>query len=139
MGCNKIKNTCVDKQYATCVYYELSLPEISDLDSSCVTIEETTKELYSFIEEVKTDISLEGIVTDCEDLSELSIKDIFELQQNKICELENELEDISNKNICDYSIEDCDLNLQDLVDICGEQPTTLGELLQVLINQINPE
>lgn len=139
MGCNKIKNTCVDKQYATCVYYELDLPEISDLDSSCVTIEETTEELYSFIEEVKTDISLEGIVTDCEDLSELSIKGIFELQQNKICELENELEDISNKNICDYSIEDCDLNLQDLVDICGEQPTTLGELLQVLINQINPE
>ena len=140
MSCkNKIKNTCVSKQYATCVYYELDLPEISSLDSSCVTLEETTQELYSFIEYIKESVNIEGLTTDCEDLTELSIKDIFELQQNKICSLEDKVEELESKTICDMSITECGLDLQNIVDICGEQPETVSELLQILINQINQE
>lgn len=138
MSCkNKIKNTCVDKHYATCTYYELDLPEISSLDSSCVTLEETTQEIYSFIEDIKESVNIEGLTTDCEDLTELSIKDIFELQQNKICSLEDKVEEIESKTICDMSITECGLDLQNIVDICGEQPSTVIELLQILINQIN--
>lgn len=140
MSCkNKIKNTCVDKQYSTCVYYELDLPTISSLDSSCVTLEETTQETYSFIEEIKSSINLEGIITNCEDLSELSIKDVIELQQNKICSLENTIEDLQNQNILDTPLDQCDLDLKGLVDICGEQPETVCDLLKIIINQINQE
>ena len=48
---NKIKKRCVVTP-SSCVQYELELPEFSEL-TDCVTIEETTEELYKFVGEIK--------------------------------------------------------------------------------------
>lgn len=133
MGCTKVKNTCLDKYYATCVYYELDLPEISQLQD-CVTLEETTQELYSFIEELKSELDFSQLETNCGDLTELSLKEILVAQQNKICELEQELGE--QPNLLDTPLTDCDIDLQGLVDVCGEQPETVCDLLKIIVNQI---
>lgn len=62
MACgDKIKKRCVVTP-SSCVQYELELPEFSEL-TDCVTIEETTEELYNLVGEIKDLLnftSLEG-------------------------------------------------------------------------------
>lgn len=135
MGCNKIKNNCLDKFYATCVYYELSLPNISSLED-CVTIEETTKELYDFVVEIKEVINLNTLISNYSEYEDLFIAQILKAQEDKIVELQEKVETLENQNLCDQDIDGCNLNLEGLVDVCGEQPQTVRELLQILINQI---
>ena len=127
MGCNKIKDTCVDYNYATCVYYELDLPEISNITDDCVTLEDTTEDLYQIVETLEAQIGLED---------EEVAGELIDAQAQLIETLQQKVETLENKNICEQSIEGCNLELQGLVDICGEQPDTVGELLQIIVNQI---
>jgi len=127
MGCNKIKNTCVDKHFASCVYYELDTPSFSDLED-CVTIEETTQELYEVLDNVRTKVDInDGVV----------LTELLEEKQDQIDVLQEKVETLENQNVCEQSIENCNLDLQGLVDVCGEEPTTVGQLLQILINELN--
>lgn len=131
-----MKHTCGIKQYATCVYYELELPSISSLlNEDCVTIEQTTSDLYEIVSQQAQNISTEGFQTDCLDnLPEnFTLIDIIKAQRDKICELEEKVSTLESKNICDTSIQDCNLDLTGLVDECGDPVTTLGQLLQILI------
>ena len=127
MGCSKIKETCFDKHYATCVYYELDLPEISSITEGCVTLEDTTEDLYNIVTDLNTSLGLEE--------GEI-VGELIDVQAERITELEAQVESLEKQSFCDLPIDSCNLDLQDLVDICGEQPTTVGELLQIIINQI---
>lgn len=135
---NKIKNTCGNTTYATCVKYETTLPEFSKI-ISCPTIEETTEELYRELEEYKdeNDLSLLGerCLTYTKKNNRNIVKNILLEYEKQICTLKQEIEDFKTKGICELSIVGCNLNLTDLVDACGETPTTLGQLLQTLINK----
>ena len=63
---NKIKNTCAEKNYATCVYYELPIPTFSDLNGEdCTTLEETTEDTYNILVGIKSEIDLQGLGQDC--------------------------------------------------------------------------
>ena len=50
---NKIKHTCAEKNYATCVYYELEVPDFSSLvGEDCITLEETTEDQYNILADI---------------------------------------------------------------------------------------
>lgn len=52
---NKIKNTCTEKNYATCIYYELPVPSYSGLvGRQCITVEEVINDVYEIITGIKT-------------------------------------------------------------------------------------
>ena len=140
MGCGKydISSTCGDRYYATCTFYQTELPEWSELkDQNCVTIEETTEELYEAVTEIKDQL----------DNSELSGGCIMYIEANppqnkinnavheKLCEIVQQLEDFgspSNGVFCP------NLNYGDLVDPndCDGKPTTWCEFAQFVLNQL---
>lgn len=64
---SKIKHTCTGNlQYSTCVQYELELPEFSEL-GDCVSIEDTTNELYNLVGEIRTETDLSELGNECLD------------------------------------------------------------------------
>lgn len=85
MSCNdKITIRC-KKVDANCVQYDNILPSFSALDS-CVTIAETTGELYNLVGQLKEDIDLSQLDNECLTLpSNITIKNLFQLLITTIC------------------------------------------------------
>lgn len=138
---NKIKHTCGDSVYATCVNYDTPLPEFSEI-TGCPDLDLTTTELYSLVGELRDQ-------SDQSDLSELGekclsyttvegkifVKNALLKMEEEICLLKEEVETLKTTPLCDYSIEACNFSFGDLVDGCNEQPTTLKSVIQILLNQ----
>ena len=57
--------------------------------------------------------------------------------EEKICEIENRVEELETVDICNQSITSCNLDIGDLVDACGNKPTTLAETLQLILDTLN--
>ena len=137
---NKIKNTCSEKNYATCIYYELEVPTISSLvNEDCITLEETTEDIYGILEEIISGLSTEAL-GDCTDIvypttpgQVLKIKDVILKLEGEICNLKAEVELLKTEAICDKDITHCGLTLPD--NACDLPITKLGELLEYLLNQ----
>jgi hypothetical protein len=136
---NKIKNTCVDKNYATCVYYELEVPTISSLvDQDCVTLEETTKDIYDILIKVKSDADLSSLGQKCltyvlDAENKKTVKNVLLKYEQEICDLKDRVEVLETTAICDMDITNCGLNLPDTA--CDLPITKLGELLEYLLTQ----
>jgi hypothetical protein len=135
---NKIKNMCGEKTYATCTYYELEVPTFSTLlDQDCITIEETTADLYLAVGEVKSEIDLSSLGDDCltyvKEEGRNIVKNVLLKYEQEICDLKSKVNYLENEAICDKIITDC-VDLTGIVDACNEQISTLGELLQYLVN-----
>lgn len=91
-NCNdKIKHRC-KKVYSDCVSYDKDLHEISEL-TDCISIADTTEELYNLIGEVKTDIDLTDLESECLTLpTDRSVKNMFQFLFNTICTMKEEIE-----------------------------------------------
>jgi hypothetical protein len=135
---NKIKHMCGEKTYATCTYYELEVPAFSELlDQDCITIEETTADLYEAVGGVKSEIDLSSLGNDCltyvQEEGQNIVKNVLLKYEQEICDLKSKVSYLENEAICDKIITDC-VDLSGIVDACNEQISTLGELLQYLVN-----
>ena len=139
MNChNKIKHTCSSTNYATCIHYESSVNTDSQYDENdCLSIEETTQDIYNQLENL--DLSALGEL--CLKYTQVSgkniVKNVLLKFEEKICELENRVEELETVDICNQSITSCNLDFGDLVDACGNQPTTLAETLQLILDNLN--
>lgn len=138
MGCrdNKLKYNCgSSKQNARCTFYEGDLPEFSKLED-CVTIEETTEEIYEKVQEIKDSLDLSDLGKDCLDYSEfqqgkeLQINEVLMTFENEICDLKEKKPDGST------SVDISKLDLDCLVDPCNNIIDTQQKLIQLLINEI---
>lgn len=105
-----------EENFAQCIRYELPLPEFSNITKSCVNIEDTTKDIYEILGEIKEQIP--------EDLSD------------KIEQLEEQINEIIEaQNICNFDITGC-VDTSGLIDPCDNPITTLGQLLNYLKDNI---
>ena len=135
---NKVKHTCVEKNYATCVYYELEVPSISSLvDQECITLEETTEDQYNILVDVKSEIDLSSLGENCLTYIEtpegkVVVKNVLLKYEQEICDLKNRVNTLETTAICDMNITDCGLTLPD--NPCGGTFSTLGEVLEYLLN-----
>lgn len=139
-GKNKLKHKCGIKTPATCVFYDLELPELSKLKivEDCISVEDTTFDTYSLFESVFQSIDTKGLGEKC--LTYATTKSSYEptkdvvLVNTVLLKFEDEickLKDIKEeKNIIG------NLDFKCLVDPCGEQIGSLTDLLQVLIKEI---
>lgn len=136
MGCctdNQKKFNCGKKTEASCVFYKGYIPEYSELDS-CVTIEETTEELYRNQENILKSIDTSELGDDCLDYAKtevegksvILVKDVLRVLEEKVCDL------MDTKEV-DDSLQ---LDFKCLVSPCGSEIESLKDLLQVLINEI---
>lgn len=140
MSCHKVKNTCEKPHPAECVSYETDLPESSSLfGDDCLSIEDTTTDLYSRTETLIDEIDLSELGLDCltyvQEGGKTIVKNVLIKYEEEICTLRQEVEDLKSRVICDIPLTDCNLSYGTLIDSCGAQPSTLKDLLQVLINQ----
>ena len=87
--CNdKIKIRC-KKVESNCVSYGTTLPSFSKLDS-CVTIAETTEELYNLIGVIQSEINLNTLEGDCITIPiNPTVKTLFQTLINKLCSQQN--------------------------------------------------
>lgn len=136
---NKVKHTCSEKNYATCVYYELEVPDFSSLvNQDCITLEETTEDQYNILEGIKSEIDLSALGQDCitYGINPKTVKSVLLKYEQEICDLKQKVQVLETTAICDMNITDCDLTLPD--NPCGGTFSTLGELLGYLLDNTTP-
>lgn len=138
---NKIKHMCGEKTYATCTYYELDVPAFSSLvGDECITIEETTEDLYNLVGGIKSEIDLSALGQGCINygVNPKTVKSVLLKYEQEICELKSKVDYLENEAICDKIITDC-VDLTGIVDACNTPINTLGELLQYLLDNTTPQ
>lgn len=145
MACgNKTKNTCGEKGYATCVYYEKAVPDFSELED-CITLEETTEELYKIVKDLKeqVDLSALGNVDGCDVVYALDgddrivVKNVLLKYEEEICALKAKVEELETKNISEMLIADWGLDFPEgcLTLPCDNSIATVKDLFQAIINK----
>jgi hypothetical protein len=137
---SSIKHTCSGNlQYATCVQYELPLPEFSEL-GDCVSIEETTEELYNLIGEIKEETDLSELANECLEYvleeGKVIVKNVLLKHEQEICELKEKVEQLENRQLCEIPISSCNINLDCLTLPCDQSIATLEDLLNAMITKI---
>lgn len=132
----KIKNTCT-KTYAPCVVYEGYLPTWSGyLEEQCVTIEETTEEIYKKIDYILDDIDLTALGSSCityqKEGDKLKVKEVLLEFENRFCSLSTNI-----SSTVDFT--NCNLDYGSLLDQCSttNRPTTQCEFNQYILDQLN--
>ena len=135
----KIKYGC-DTSYATCIIVESTPnPQSSLLDVECISQQDFNEDVYEQLEAIQTNSDLTELIEQCLDYvlvgGKLFVKNALLKQSEEICALKAEIETLKTTAICDLLISGCNLTLGDLADTCDNPPTTLKDLLQILINQ----
>lgn len=136
---NKVKHTCGDTVYATCVAYETLLPNFSEI-TDCPDLDLTTAELYTLIGEIRTQTDLTELGQDCLDYvlvgGKLFVKNALLKQEEEICALKQEIEALKTTALFDQPLTGSGLDLSCLTDACDNTINTVGELFQALITKV---
>lgn len=138
---NKIKHTCAEKNYATCVYYELEVPDFSSLvGEDCITLEETTEDQYNILSGIKSEINLSALGQDCitYGVTPKTVKNVLLRYEQEICDLKDRVNTLETTAICDMDITNCGLDLTGINNNCSSPVTTLGDLLGYLLDNTTP-
>ncbi len=92
MGCNdnQIKQTCGTIVYGACTRYESGVSENSSLTEGCLTLEETTQDIYNQLDVIDGKLDMSSISNDCIIFTEprTPVSVINQMYQ-KLCELED--------------------------------------------------
>lgn len=137
MGCGDSgKFNCGTRTEAKCTYYKGYLPKYSKLDKNCVVIEETTAELYKNQEAILKSIDTSKLTKSCIDYDvddsndseegKILIVEVLQKLQDEICEMKEGSEEDNSLN----------LDFKCLETQCGNEITSLKDLLQVLIDEV---
>lgn len=138
--CNKIKQTCGSTLVAQCISYEGETNENSPLKDDCaLSMEEVTQDVYNQLEQINlSELGEKCLTYVLDDDDKIIVKNVLFKYEEEICTLKQKVEDLESVAICETNIESCNLQWGSLTDSCGQQPTTLAESLQLIINTIQP-
>lgn len=135
------KNTCGERLFATCVYYEGVLPGFSSLAvADCYTLEEIVADTYLLFENINDQIEVNTVLgnkclTYTLEAGIITVRQALVTLESEVCDLKDKLDNIAKYQLCDLPIAGCDLTLQDLVNECDTTITNFGELFQALIDR----
>lgn len=84
---DKIKLKCGTKNFAPCVEYQSYVsPKTKLTQTTCLSLEDTTKDLYQLIDEIKAESDLSGITSTCLILPTIrSVKTLIQQLYDEIC------------------------------------------------------
>ena len=138
-NCNKIKHTCGSIVFAGCTSYQTDLPEFSELE--CPSIEETTEELYNLVGEIKEETDLKDLGDKCLEYVETAegkiiVKNVLLKHEDEICLLKNRVKQLEDRQLCDFPISSCGIDLKCLSLPCDTSIANLGQLLDAMITKI---
>lgn len=136
--CNKIKQTCGSSTYAACVEYEGTPNEVSPLLDNCaLSVEEVLGDIYNQLEE----INLSELAESCLEYIETAegkivVKNVLLKFEEEICLLKEKILALETTDICDKNLTTCNLDFGNLVPECGGSVTTLGDTLQLILDNL---
>lgn len=132
--CNNRKYSCREKISSICTMYDGELPEWSELnDEICVTIEETTEELYNQVADIKESLDTSNLGGSClqypnnEDIKQKDANLVFE---KTLCDLLEIVKDNTN------SVLACNLNYEGLVEECEDVPKNFCQFAQFILDEL---
>lgn len=130
------------KQNARCVYYSEDLPEYSKLTEGCVTLEETTKELYENQDNILKELDLSELGKACIDYTPykkssevLELREALFAMEKEICVLKNALNGKDGVNGLNGGFDISGLDLKCFGGKCSGGIGSLKELLQSIIDE----
>lgn len=135
----KIKNTCGERLFATCTYYEGILPSFSTLAvEDCYTLEEIVADIYLLFTDIYDQIEVDTLLGDLSlnytlEEGKITVRQALKTLEIEVDDLKTKFDNIAKYQLCDLPIKGCDLDLGGLVTDCGDEITTFGELFQALI------
>lgn len=135
---NKISHTCGTRTLASCADFEGTVNIDSEFgENDCISVEDALGDIYNQLDNL--DLSSLGEL--CLSYTTVGgkniVKNVLLKFEEKICELEGKVQELETTDICSKSIVPCSLEFGTLLDACGDQPTTLGETLQVILTKLN--
>ena len=137
-NCNRISHTCGERTYLICSEYEGSVNSDSSLiEESCLNGQEVVQDIYNQLENLDLSALGELCITYVQEDNKNIVKNVLLKFEEKICELENRVEELETVDICNQSITSCNLDFGLLTNQCDTQPTTLAETLQLILDNLN--
>jgi hypothetical protein len=141
---DKRKNYCLEKIQAICTQYKGTVSENSELkDEDCLTIEETTQDIYNIIDIIMKVIDLSDIEYKClddiefEDDENPTLKEILDKLIREICLLKESSNNNPVVNPCEIDLSSCGINPSCLDnDPCTGGFSTLPEVLNSIITKL---
>lgn len=139
MGCNNISNLCADPILSTCVDYEGPLGENTKITEDCVNQSDVNQDLYAITDEIIVDIDVSTLTSTCITIpANSTVAEVVALYETKICELNTKVITLENIDYSTLDITGWGLTIPTCIaDPCGSPPTTLGPLLQAVMDQRN--
>ena len=140
MDCtDKDSNLCVDSIFSSCVDHEGPLGANTKIADNCVTQYDVNGDLYTITDEVIVGLDNSALTSTCITIPENSTTaEIIALYEVKICELDTKVTTLQNIDYSTLDIVDWGLTIPTCIaDACGVVPTTLGPLLQVIMDNRN--
>lgn len=133
--CNqKIKHTCGNIVFADCTSYEGTVNADSEFDEdSCLSIEQTTQDIYNQLDNLDLSELGELCLNYVQENNKNIVKNVLLKHEEKICELEARVLELENRPLCEMPLGDC-VDTKCLVDACSENISTVGQLLQALVD-----
>lgn len=135
-GClDNIHNLCEGEEFnAKCVKYQKEPPKISKLKGTCNSVHSIVTDIYDILSE---GFDYSGLGERCLKYgAKINLNSVLKVHEQEICDIKQQIKEKNIGSICAMSITDCGLDLTGLVDKCtGMPPSTLGELLQILISK----
>lgn len=133
-------NLCIDSFPSTCLDHVGDLGENTTITSSCVSQYDVNKDLYTITDNIITSLDLTDINNLCLTYPQIDgkvqPKTAIIKNAEEICSLIDRVQELENKDFANLDITGFNLNYQCLVDPCGDPISSLGQLLQIMINSL---
>lgn len=148
---NRISDRCGKRSSSVCVDYEGTLREGTVLDPlDCLSVQDVIEDINDGIDKLKSDTTLDNLSSTCIDYPQvgdnLTVKEAIKGLETKLEQVMDFVgmgcDNCPSCNDCPKvftdSIACLDLNYGVLVDACGNQPTNLKEVLQLILDNLQP-
>ena len=133
-NCNKISHTCGERTYLICSEYEGTVNTDSSLiEESCLNGQEVVQDIYNQLENLDLSALGELCLSYVQENNKNIVKNVLLKFEEEICNLKEELELVKNRPLCEMPLGDC-VDTKCLVDACNENISTVGQLLQALVD-----
>ena len=135
---DKIKHTCGDSLKAECVDYEGNVNSQSELlNDSCLSVEDTTQDIYNQLEEIDvSDINNECLEYDENEKGKIEIKTVVKKHGDEICSIKETIDTIKSEAFLDLNIANSGLNFLCLETECETSIQTVRDWIQAVTNRL---
>jgi hypothetical protein len=139
--CNKITNTCGEKLYAACMFYEGAVPAFTTMAvADCYTVEEVIADIYLIETGIKDEIDLTALLTNGITYTLVDgaviVKNALVRHAELLEALQLTVDGLTNGTDGLFTITGWGLDFGCIADNCVNPPTELKDLLQLMITEI---